>query len=53
MSFLQTCENGLRNANYKLLWTKVEEEYAELIMDAYKKPLTPMEAKVLAGGAAH
>ena len=42
--------NGLRNANFKLLWTKVEERFTELIMDAYKEPLTPEEKHHLDSG---
>eukprot|EP01051_Picozoa_sp_SAG22_P012069 SAG22_NODE_1223_length_5120_cov_7.942442_4_plen_143_part_00 len=48
-----TQANGMRNANFKLLWTKVEEEYSALIMDAYAQPLTEPEKSALSGAAAH
>jgi len=42
-----TQANGLRNANFKLLWTKVEEKYAAEIISAFQKPLSVAEQELV------
>lgn len=42
-----TQANGLRSANFKLLWTKVEEKYAAEIIFAFQKPLTVAEQELV------
>lgn len=39
--------NGLRNANFKLLWTKVEERYATMIKGEFARALTKGEQATL------
>jgi|EP01046_Picozoa_sp_COSAG06_P025965 long-chain acyl-CoA synthetase len=45
-----TVENNLRNANSKLMWTKVEETYTKMIVDQFEKPLTTAEEYILSSG---
>ena len=45
-----TQANGMRNANEKLLWTKVEETYTDKIVAAFAEPLTPEETHRLESG---
>ena len=47
-----TQENGLRNANEKLLWTEVEKRYSTLITQAYAEPLTAVERGII-GASGH
>ena len=46
--------NGMRNANFKLLWTAVEEHYTKEIKAAFSEPLSADEeaelARVRGGG---
>ena len=48
-----TQANGMRNANFKLLWTKVEETYTDEIKKAFAEPLTAEETHRLESGGGH
>ena len=48
-----TQANGMRNANFKLLWTKVEETYTDEIKKAFAEPLTAEETHRLQSGGGH
>ncbi len=48
-----TQANGMRNANEKLLWTKVEETYTDKIVAAFAEPLTAEETHRLESGGGH
>lgn len=42
-----TQENGMRNANGKIVWTKVEERFSSLVIAAYRDPLTDFHLRRL------